>query len=306
MDLSNLFDRMIMLFIYIFVGFIAAKTKIIDDDCVKKVNKVLLYIGQPAMIISSVLDTELDMSIGDVVELFVLAMIMQVLLLIFAYAFTPVYVRNKSDRGLFKFMVAFGNVGFMGIPVITALFGDSAVFMASICMVPFFLFVYSVGIILLKGRAKGERIDFKFLLNPALISTFIAVALFFAELPLPTAVIDASTGLAGMLIPLSMVVIGANLGMCRFSELFVDWRMYALCLVKLIISPVLMYFICGVFVTNEVFHGILVVSAAMPVAALASMLSTEYGTDVRVASRGVFISTLLSLVTIPMVLYILF
>ena len=136
MDLSNLFSRMIVLFIYIFVGFIAAKVKIIDDDTVKKVNKVLLYIGQPAMIISSVLDTELEMGLSDVVELFCLAMVMQIILLIIAYGTTPIYVRKKSDRGLFMFMIAFGNVGFMGIPVLSALFGNGAVFMASICNKP--------------------------------------------------------------------------------------------------------------------------------------------------------------------------
>ncbi len=306
MDLSNLFSRMIVLFIYIFVGFIAAKVKIIDDDTVKKVNKVLLYIGQPAMIISSVLDTELEMGLSDVVELFCLAMVMQIILLIIAYATTPIYVRKKSDRGLFKFMIAFGNVGFMGIPVLSALFGNGAVFMASICMIPFFLFVYSIGIILLKGKAKGEKIDFSFLINPALVSTFIAVALFFADLPIPGEILEASTGLAGILIPLSMVIIGVNLGLSKASDLVADWRMYAMSFVKLIASPVIMFYVCRFFVANEVFLGVLVVSAAMPVAVLASMLSTEYGTDIRVASRGVFISTLLSLVTIPLVLNLLF
>ncbi len=306
MDLSNLFSRMIVLFIYILVGFIAAKAGKVDDDTVKKINKVLLYIGQPFMIISSVLDTELNMSLGDVGELFLLACVMQILLLVFAYVFTPMFVRKKADRGLFKFMIAFGNVGFMGIPVISALFGPGAVFMASICLIPFFLASYSIGVIQLKGRAKGEKIDFRFLLNPAIIATVIAVILFFIKLPLPKELMEASSGLAGILIPLSMVVIGANLGMSRFSELLVDWRMYVLCLVKLVLSPVLMFFICRLFVSNETYLGILVVSAAMPVAVLASMLSTEYGTDIHVASRGVFMTTLLSLITIPAVLNILF
>lgn len=297
---------MIVLFIYIVVGFIAAKAGKVDDDTVSKVNKVLLYIGQPAMILSSVLDTELNMSIADVVELFLLACVMQLLLLAFAWIFTPIFVKKKSDRGLFKFMIAFGNVGFMGMPVISALFGPDAVFMSAICIVPFFLASYSIGVMQLKGRAKGEKIDFRFLLNPALVATFAAVILFFLDLPIPREVMDASSGLAGILIPLSMVVIGANLGMSHISELFVDWRMYALCFVKLIVSPVLMFFICRIFVSNEIYLGILVVSAAMPVAVLASMLSTEYGTDIRVASRGVFMTTLLSLVTIPAVLSVLF
>lgn len=306
MDLSNLFHRMIVLFIYIFVGFITAKCRIIDDDTVKKVNKVLLYIGQPAMIISSVLDSELSLDMSDVLLLFGLVMVMQIILIGIGYVTAALYVRDRRDRGLFQFMTAFGNTGFMGIPVMTALFGPGAAFMAAIGLVPFFLFVYSLGIIQLKGKAKGEKMDFRFLLNPALVSTAVAVILFAFQVKLPAVVMEASSGLAGMLIPLSMVIIGANLGMSSFSDLYADWRMYILSFVKLILSPVIMFFVCRLFVTNEVFLGILVVSSAMPVAVLASMLSTEYGTDVRTASRGVFITTLLSLVTIPLMMNILF
>ncbi len=306
MDLSNLFSRMVILFIYIVVGFVAAKAGKMDADTAAKVNKVLLYIGQPALILSSVLNTELNMSLADVGIFFLLTCIMQLLLIVFALVFTPLFVKNRHDRGLFKFMISYGNVGFMGMPIIAALFGQGAIFMASIVQVPFFLTSYSIGVMQLKGRAKGEKINFRFLLNPALVSTFIAIVLFIIKLPIPQEVLDATSGLAGILVPLSMVVIGANLGMNKLSNLFVDWRMYVLAFIKLIASPVLVFLICGLFVKNEVYLGILVVCAAMPVAVLASMLSTEYGTDIQVASRGVFMTTLLSLITIPIMMGILF
>ncbi len=306
MDLSNLFSRLVVLFIYILVGFIAAKAGKVDEDVVKKVNTVLLYIGQPALIISSVLDTQLDIGLGELGTIFGLAVIMQLLLLAFAYIFTPVYVRNKEDRGLFKFMTAFGNTGFMGFPVISALFGEDAIFLAAVFLIPFFLASYSLGVMQIKGRAGGEKISFRFLLNPALVATFAGVILFFLRLPIPREAMDACSGLAGILIPLSMVAIGANIGMRQLSELVADWRMYVLSFIKLIICPVLMFFICRSFVTNQIYLGIMVVSAAMPSAVLASMLSTEYGKDIHVASRGVFITTLLSLATIPAVMHILF
>lgn len=306
MDLSNLFTRMITIFIYIFVGFICAKVKVIDDDGIKKINKVLLCIGQPAIILSSVLNTQLNMSLVDVIWFFVLVFIMQILLVIFGFVFTPLYVKKREDWGIFQFMVAFGNTGFMGVPIISALFGEDMVFLASIGMVPFFIFVYSLGIILLRGHSKGEKIDLHFLLSPAFISVFLAVILFFLKLPLPVPVLDAADGLSDMLVPLSMVVIGANLGLSQLRELYADWRMFVLSLVKLVVSPVLIFLICGLFVKNEIFLGVLVVSAAMPVAVLASVLSTEYGGKVRVGSRGVFITTLLSLVTIPLIMALLF
>jgi len=306
MDLSNLFSRLIVLFIYIIVGFIAAKVKKVDEDVVKKVNVVLLYIGQPALIISSVLDTKLDMGFGEVGRIFLLALIMQLILLALAYIFTPIYVRDKSQRGLFKFMTAFGNTGFMGFPIISALFGDDAIFLAAIFLIPFFLASYSIGAVQLKGRAKGEKIDFSFLLNPAIVATVLGVVLFFLKLPIPSEIMDACSGLSGILIPLSMVAVGANIGMRKISELWADWRMYVLSFVKLIVCPVIMFFICRTFVHNEVYLGIMVVSAAMPAAVLVTMFSTENGTNIHEASRGVFITTLLSLITIPAVMNILF
>lgn len=297
---------MAMLFIYIAVGFIAARVKVIDGDVVKKINRVLLDICQPAMIISSVLNTELKMSLGDVGLFFAFAMLMQIILLLIGFVLSPVYVRKKSERGLYIFMTAFGNTGFMGIPVITALFGNDAVFLASIGTVPFFLFIYSVGIILIRGETKGEKSWFRLMLNPTLISTLISVILFFIKIDLPGPVLDAAGGLAGALIPLSMIVIGANIGMSRFGDLYADWRVYVLSFVKLIVCPVVMFLICRIFVHDEVFLGVLVVSSAMPVAALASMLSIEYNGNAAAASRGVFITTLLSLATIPFVLNLLF
>jgi len=306
MDLSNLFYKMTVLFIYIFIGFITAKLKVIDGDTVKKVNKVLLNIGQPAMIVSGVLGADTSLGLRDILYLFGLAIIMQIILIAIGYATTPLYVRGKRDRGLFNFMTAFGNTGFMGIPVIVALFGNEALLMATICFVPFFLGVYSIGIFQLKGRAKGEKLDLRALINPPLVSTFIAVFLFLLRVRLPGAVLEAADGLAGMLIPLSMVVIGANLGMSRFSDLVADWRLYVLSFVKLILSPVIMFLICRTFVSNQMHLGVLVVSAAMPVAVLASLLSIEYDNDAIAGSRGVFITTLLSLITIPLMMNILF
>jgi len=306
MDLSNLFSRLIVLFIYIIVGFIAAKVGKLDEDVIKKVNTVLLYIGQPALIINSVLSNHLDIGIGELGYIFMLAVIMQILLLGISYIFTPIYVREKSQRGLFKFMTAFGNTGFMGFPVISALFGDDAIFLAAVFLIPFFLASYSIGIIQIKGRESGAKLSFRFLLNPALVATFVGVVLFFLRLPIPGEIMDACSGLAGILIPLSMVAIGANIGMRKISELWADWRMYILSLVKLCICPVLMFFICRLFVFNEIYLGIMVVSSAMPSAVLASMFATEYGTHIHEASRGVFITTLLSLFTIPAVMNILF
>jgi len=306
MDLSNLFSRLIVLFIYIIVGFIAAKVGKLDEDVIKKVNTVLLYIGQPALIINSVLSNHLDIGIGELGYIFMLAVIMQILLLGISYIFTPIYVREKSQRGLFKFMTAFGNTGFMGFPVISALFGDDAIFLAAVFLIPFFLASYSIGIIQIKGRESGAKLSFRFLLNPALVATFVGVVLFFLRLPIPGEIMDACSGLAGILIPLSMVAIGANIGMRKISELWADWRMYILSLVKLCICPVLMFFSCRLFVFNEIYLGIMVVSSAMPSAVLASMFATEYGTHIHEASRGVFITTLLSLFTIPAVMNILF
>ncbi|MGN1003149.1 MAG: AEC family transporter [Oscillospiraceae bacterium] len=305
MSFTNLFNKMLLLLIFIVVGFIAGKTKILDETGSKKLNKVMLYICQPALVIGSVVNTGPDVSTGDILWLIVYALAMNLILLALGFLLVPLMRVRKDERGTYRFMIAFGNVIFMGLPVTTALYGDQVIFLVSICGMPFNLLVYSIGVYLISGKGIDRSFFKNTLLNPALIATFAALILFFAGIELPSFIGEAAGSLGDMVIPGAMLLIGATLASVSPRDMLADPHIYLLCLAKLILAPIVVKLLCGLFIQNEMYLNILVVSAAMPTAAITTMFAYEYGSHVSTASRGVFVTTLFSLVTIPAMVYLL-
>jgi hypothetical protein len=108
-----------------------------------------------------------------------------------------------------------------------------------------------------------------------------------------------------MVVPCSMIIIGASLGSQKMKAVFTDWHAYAFAPVRLLVAPVVLWGILHFFVTDSVFLGTMTVLGAMPVASLATMLSIEYGGNVTMASRTVFVTTILSVVTVPLICWLL-
>lgn len=296
---------MLQLFTFMLVGFIGNKTGILDETGSVKLNKVILYICQPALIIASVITPGLDISTGDVFRLFAYGTALNLILLLLGLIFVPMMRVSAEERGAYLFMAGFGNVMFMGYPVSAALYGDEVLFPLFICCLPFNILVYSVGAYLIAGKGEKAGLLRKILLNPAFIFIAAALILFFTGVRLPQFLCDAADLLGGMVIPGAMLLIGASLGSASPREMLADRHIYLLCALKLIIAPVVVKLLCGLFITNDMYLNIVVIASAMPAAAVSTMLSIEYGGNVSVAGRGVFGTTLLSLITIPLMVYLL-
>lgn len=304
MNLSGLLAKMLMLFIFLCIGILCSKTKIIDEHGSKVINKVVLYICTPAMTIYSVLADRPDFSVGDILLLLVYAIAFNLLALLLGWGGSRLFCRSREVRGTFHLVSSFGNVAFMGYPVVSAVFGNSAIFIASVCTMPFNLFLYSIGGQLVSGEKEKGIPWRKALLNPAMISTIIALVLFFLNVSLPVVLTDTIGYLANMVVPLSMIVIGSSLGRMNARAVFLRWEYYAVSLCKLVVFPLTLFFLFRLFVQDEMILGLLFILALMPSAAMTSVLSAEYGGDSDFANGSIFISTVLSLATVPLLLYL--
>ena len=305
MNFIGLLSKMLMLCLFLCVGILCSRLKIIDEQGNRAINKLVLYICAPALMIYSVLDSKLDYSVGDVLLLLLYAFIFNLLALLLGWIFARVFCRRKEQRGSFQLVASFGNVAFMGYPVVGAVYGSGAIFLASVCTMPFNLFLYSIGSILPSGQ-RGTGIPWKkVFINPALISTLLAMVIFFADIHLPDLATDTIGYLANMVVPLSMIVIGSSLGMMDAKSVLLRWEYYAVSLVKLIIFPIVLFFLFRLFIHDEMILGLLLILALMPSAAMTSVLCAEYGGDRDFANGSIFISTVLSLATVPLVLYLL-
>ena len=296
---------MLVMLIMLVVGVVCAKTRIVDKDANKKLTTFALYVPQVCMILASVMTTELSVTPLQILLILGVGCAMYALLVGLSFLVPKVYRCSVSDKGIYSFMTIFGNVGFMGFPVVQSIFGDAAVFYASIMNIPFNLLAYTLGISLLNSKGKETHFSWKLLLNPPLVASACSILILLLKVPVPDFVTDAVDRMGDMIVPLSMIIIGSSLGEMKLRDIFGDWRVYLFAPVRLIIAPLLVWGVLHFFVHDSLILGTMTVLAAMPVAAFATMLSIEYGGNEQVASRTVFVTTVLSVATIPFVCWLL-
>ena len=306
MDIMLIFEQTLVMLLLLLAGVIAAKAGVMDQESTRRFTSFNLLIPQSCMILGSILGADIELSVGRVFGVLGTGFLMYAILVAVGMLVPQVYRCKPSDRGIYSFMTIFGNVGFMGIPVAKALLGDSAGLYAALLNIPFNILAYTFGIALLSSKGKKEPINWKLLLNVPLIVSALCVVLLCFHVRLGEGPLGRAVDMLGdMILPSSMVIIGASLGQQKLKDVFGDWRVYAFAPMRLVAVPVVLWAIMHLFVKDAVFLGTMVLQGAMPVAAFATMLSIQYGGNVQMASKTVFVTTVLSVVTIPLVVGLL-
>lgn len=296
---------MLVLLILLIVGVVAAKTGVVDRETNRRLTNFTLVIPQTCMILGSVLNVDLGLTPMKILGVMGAGFAMYAILVLLSLVVPLVYRCRREDKGIYSFMTIFGNVGFMGFPVVNAIFGGTALFYAALVNIHFNVLAYSLGISLMGSRGGKIRIDWKKLVNAPLVAAVLSIVIVCFRIRVPEPVAEAVGMLGDMIVPCSMIIIGSSLGNQKFRDIFGDWRAYAFAPVRLFVAPVLLWAILRLFIHDTVLLGTMTVLGAMPVAAFATMLSIQYGGNEQVASRTVFVSTVLSVVTIPFICWLL-
>ncbi|MDE5966535.1 MAG: AEC family transporter [Lachnospiraceae bacterium] len=298
---------MLELFFIILIGYFLAKKNVMNQDTAKRISVLVVNITFPALIIASV-SANLDQgSLSSVMGIFLLGIICYAVLPLFAWIFGKCIRVPEEQQGIYQFMFIFGNCAFMGYPVLAAIFGSQAIFLGAIFNLPFNLLAFSYGIMLVcrDGEKKAGFQPSK-LLNPGIVASLLALLIYGVQLRLPLILVDLCDMLGNMTTPLSMLVLGVSLAELPIKDVFLDVRIYLMSFIRLLLIPFLTYFLLQLFVSDTMSIGVAVISFAMPVASMAVMLSSQYEGNVKLASIGVFVSTLLSVITIPIISALLF
>lgn len=201
--------------------------------------------------------------------------------------------------------ILFMNNVFIGFPVIEALFGQGAVFCASLSNIPFNILLYSLGVAKLCGTGGQRTLRIRQMFSAPLIATLVAVLLFLVKIPVPTVLADTLSTLGGATVPMSMLIIGTSLNAISIKKAVSDWRVYILSLARLVVCPVLVWLVLRLFLTDPLMLGIIVVISACPSATMLTILSVQFGADDALASKTIFVSTLLSALTLPLITWLL-
>lgn len=302
MNLSTVFAKMAMLVLIMLLGYLCARIGITGPEFNQRVTPLMVKVLLPATILNSVLSVP-DFSGRELLD-YILVMTVMVALQMLPAWFLPRLMRTRSeDVGATRLVTAFGNVGFVGLPVVAAIFGDEMVFFASLCNIPFNLALYSCSAAQLSPD--GGRVRWQDVLNAPVIATLLSVVLLLSRVHVPGVLADTISSVSGVTIPLSMLVIGTSLGGISVRSVLTDWRVYVVSAVRLLVCPLLTWLVLRPFAAGALL-GISVLMAACPSAMLVTALCLQYGRSDAFASKCIFLSTILSAVTIPLLIWLLF
>ena len=300
MDYFVALNQILVLFLLTGVGFFCRRAGILNQNSVSSLSKFLLNICIPAMIIYS-MQIPFSQSIAEKSGMLIFAALCYYVIAFAVCFVTPYILRcKKEEYGVFRFMTMFSNSMFMGFPILSMLFGQEAIFYAAIFNIPFTLLTYSVGIWLLRSGEGRVSFSWKLLLNAAFLSTFVGIIFFVTSFSIPDPFYGALGLLSDITTPLSLVVTGGFLASLETKAIFSNVRQYFAAGIRLLIIPALTFAVCSLFITDPLILGIAVVTAGMPAAVNTVILAEEHDARPDIAAQGVFISTLLCLLTIPL------
>lgn len=301
MDIMVVFQTMLKLFLLLILGFVLFKCHIFDEYTNKKISALIVNVASPMLIISSIAGVE--GSNKSIVFLMIGAgILMYIGFIILGKIINRIFPFPKKDWPVYECMVVFANTGFMGYPVLLDVFGQEAVFYASLIHMAFNFFVYTYAIMCLtKGDDSEFKLNFKQLLTPGIILIFVGIFIYLFDIQLPSVLMDTINSVGSLTAPLSMMMIGSSLAVYPIRDSFTDWRSYVFAFVRLMIVPFVTMIMCRLLHIDAYYANITIITNAMPVGSMVLMLATQYNANVKIVTRNIVVSTLLSVITIPIV-----
>ncbi|MBR5508418.1 MAG: AEC family transporter [Clostridia bacterium] len=298
---SAVSQQVIIMAIYIIFGAILTKYKKLSQQGTRQMSFLLLHIVTPCVIISSFQGRSMD-DMKELLTAFAISIMIHIIAIFVSWLFF-LNKKKNSNWEVDRFCSAYSNCGFMGIPLLSAALGAEGVFFGSAYLVVFNIFTWTHGLGTFLG-SNGKVSFKKVVFSPGIIGIAVSVIIILLNLNLGTTVTSIINGLAGLNTPVAMILLGIYLGESELFRVFKNINLYLVCFLRLILIPLVIIGIMYVANFDNTFSFSLVLSSACPCAALSAIFASEYGKDSGYASSVVSISTLLSLLTLPLMAYV--
>ena len=306
--------RVIGVFFLVLVGIFVNKIGWLPLESTKPLSKLVVNVAAPCVIVSSMSNQELG---GSGMQLFLMLAIVAAIQYIYAIAFSIPAARilspGKEHRGLYRNFLVLSNNAFLGIPITLVIYGVPGMFYMVILNCFLSIVMFTVGVYnvesSLPGNLDGEGSKWhiarfaKSMINAPFIGVIIGMTIMLFQIDVPIIITEVLDTLGAMMAPLAMIIIGVQLSQSNPKELFLNKRLIIMSVLKLLILPgiwfvaTLPFYMNGTF--NPMMTGALVLNLMFPSATICSIFAEEYGADAKFAAEGVFLSTLLSMITLP-------
>lgn len=296
---STILYKTVIMLILIGVGVICAKTKLISEASNKDLSKFVLQVVNPVVIFMSYQTEYRTELVRNLLFTFVISAGVMAAVILLSY----VFVRKKEGREteIERFSSVYSNCGFMGIPLVDAIYHEEGVFYLTAFITVFNLIVWTHGVILISGQ-KDFRQVVKVFYSPTIIAILLGLVTFFAQIKLPSALSDSLGFIKEINTPMAMIVSGVTIAGTNVPKMLGNLRIYYVCLLKLMIIPIIVAIPLSLMtgVDEKVRTTILIASAAPP-AAMCTLLSIRYGRNSVYSSEIFTAGTILSVGTLPLV-----
>ena len=288
-----LLKQIIIMFLLMGIGYVLYRMKYISEQGVKDLGAVLLRLVIPCVIIQSYM---VEFSVEKLQELGISAALALISLVI---AMLISYVVYGTRHRIENFAAAFCNAGFIGIPLVQAVFGAQAVFYIAAYITLLNLFQWTYGALMMTGDKSVIQVK-KIVLNPVFIAVLIGLVLFVTQLPVPEVISKTIGYMANLNSPLAMMILGVYLAKISIREMFTDKKVYLCCLFRLVIIPAVTFVVlkCIPNMNAEVVM-ITLIAACTPVGANIAIFAQQFQKDYALSVKTVCLSTILSIVTVP-------
>ena len=299
---------MLTLFALVVVGYVAGKLGYLGGDFDRQLSRLVINITCPALILSSAMTGELP-DRRFILPLLLISLITYLILTGAAFLLPRYLTKKKDDEGAIGFALMFGNVGFMGYPVVASIFGHEAVFYAAVLNVVNTFAVFTVGTILITGRSDVEqkRFEKKVLYSTPMLAAYLTMAIVALEINnIPEAVSQPLTMLGNITVPAALLIIGSSMSNLSLRTMLGNTTVYATTLFRLAILPIGIHFLMGALGFSPFVVNINTLVIAMPVATYGTILCLKYQKDTTMITEVTFITTLLSMISIPLLVMLLF
>ncbi len=324
----NVFLQILALFILMAVGFAAGKLTILEGQTLRGMSSFIIKISLPALILVSMQRPFSPELFAAAWQTLITATVFYALVIAFSLAAAHILNLPKGQRGVFAFSLSFSNAAFIGFPVVLAILGEQAIFLTAIHNVLFNLLAFSAGIVMVSRDTLPDRtssaepatkvqrvntlslnrnagtllraIPWKHLTNINVLAAAAGFTFFALSISIPQAIKHPLELLGSVTTPLAMIVTGAMLSRARIRTIFGNWKIYAAAIMRLVILPVMAFLGVRLIGLNSMIGAITVIIAGMPAASNTSLIAEVYGGDADAASALVFMTTLGSIVTIPL------
>jgi len=290
--------NVIIIFILMAVGFVLQKLHFFTKDGIKQMTNFLLNVVSPCVLIEAYqkeFQKELLYQLLAAVLFTVLMLSISAVICNFIFRKDP-EKRYRIDR----FASIYSNCGFMAIPLLSAVLGSDGVFYGSGYLAIFTLFYWTQGVYVMTENKKDLSIK-KALMTPGVIGAVIALLFFFTGVKLPYVVGQSVHHLANLNTPVSMVILGTYLVNIDFKKVFKSLSLIKVCLVRLILIPIISLFVAVIIRLEPSVAKAVLISSACPTAAVTTLFATKYNLDADYSSQLVSVTTLLSVITIPLI-----